>query len=189
MKHELPEVRTAPPWTPSPPRRAARCPEHGGDAPGQGDLSDLSSSASRVTTWRQPRPRGRSQQAGPGGSWRRHGNRAQRHPGPGLFTLPLWPASSATLKPIHPGEPGPRPCPPPARPSVRSGRLFLPHPFLPLLFLPATPPSAAFAKALEGESWANGGLRFSILSRFPLHRQRALSCIFFPYYHKRRNLH
>lgn len=79
---------------------------------------DLSSSASRVTTWRQPRPRGRSQQAGPGSSWRRHGNRAQRHPGPGLFTLPLWPASSVTLKPIHPGEPGPRPCP--HRPALLS---------------------------------------------------------------------
>lgn len=107
---------------------------------------------------------------------------AQRLAGPGLFAGPFWQASSATLKPIHPGEPGPRPCP---RPAVgpRRGPLFLPHPFLPLLFLPVTLPSAAFAKALgagRGESWANEGLRFSILSRFPLHRQRALSCIFPP---------
>lgn len=72
---------------------------------------------------------------GPGSSWCCHGNREQRHTGPGLFTLPFWQASSAILKPIHPG-PGPRPCPPP--PSVPSASSSSP-PLAPLLFLLAFP--------------------------------------------------
>lgn len=135
---------------------------------------------SRATMWWQTSPRRRSQRAqGPGSSWCRHGNREQRHTGPGLFTLPFWQASSATLKPIH--------CPPPPAPGLAPAphRPLSPQPALPLHSLPPPlppslpqPPPAAFAKALEGESWAKEGLRFSILSRFPLHRQRALSCIF-----------
>lgn len=77
-----------------------------------------------------------------------------------------------------PERAGASPLPPTPSPPFVGPRLGLPpHPsFLPLLFLS----QPAFAKALGGESWAKEELRFSILSRFPLHRQRALSCIFFP---------
>ena len=82
---------------------------------------------------RDPRPSGGGQEPGPGRRWCCHGNCAAAAP-PGS-----WPFPSAFLagflshpKPIHPSEPGPRPClPPPARPSVVLGWVF-----------PRTPPSS-----------------------------------------------
>ena len=153
-----------------------------GDTLGQGDPSDFSSSPSWVTMWWQTRPRRRSQPApSAGSSWCHHGNRAQRRTGPAFSLCLFGKASSATLKPIHRGEPGPCPCP--LRPWSSLASSSSPSsssPLPPRLPFPATLPSAAVAKALGGESWAKEGLRFSILSRFPLHRQRALSCIFSP---------
>lgn len=104
-----------------------------------------------------------------------------------------WPFHSAFLADFlsHPEthSPGPRALPLPPTALCLLGQLFLPTPCPPPLPPSLSPPpSAVFAKALEGESWAKEGLGFSILSRFPLHRQPAFHA-FFPYYHKGRNLH
>lgn len=138
MKPVPPEVPTAPSWTRSSLWSAARCLEHSGTSwwhigPRRPVriflLTELGNHVEAPQ--KEPAIGGARQQLV--SSWKL---RAVPH-GPGLFTLPFWQASSATLKPIHPGMPGPHPCPPHRPLSSLASSSSLPLP--PLLFL--QPPS------------------------------------------------
>lgn len=143
------------PWDPVSPAEPCGVP----NTPGQGDPSDCSSSRSRVTMWWQTRPRRRRQPApGAGSSWCRHGNRAtRRRSGPGLFTLPFWQASSATLKPIHGGGGRALPLPPNARGPLRPALPPLALPPLPLL--PSHPPLGCLCQSAGKERLGQGRTR------------------------------
>lgn len=162
-----------------------------GDTLGQGDPSDFSSSPSWVTMWWQTRPRRRSQPApSAGSSWCHHGNRAQRRTGPAFSLCLFGKASSATLKPIHRGEPGPCPCPPP--PLVLLGQLFLPQLFLPSSSpapFPSHPPLCSLCQSAGRGKLGQG--RTQIFNSKQISPPQAASPFmhFSPYYHKRRNLH
>lgn len=97
--------------------------------------------------------------------------RVQRLAGSGLFTPPFWQASSATLKPIHrAGEPGASPPTPPPCPAVPLREFGLTSLF-PSGLLPSHPPFWRPSQSAGRGEPGLGRARFSILSRFPLHRQ------------------
>lgn len=187
MKPVPPEVPTAPSWTRSSLWSAARCLEHSGTSwwhigPRRPVriflLTELGNHVEAPQ--KEPAIGGARQQLV--SSWKL---RAVPH-GPGLFTLPFWQASSATLKPIHPGMPGPHPCPPTALYPL--WRALPRYPFLPSSSS-SHPPFCRLCQSAGRGKLGQGRTRiFNSKQIFP--PQAASPFMhFFPYYHKRRNLH